>query len=187
MSRGAKIAIVIGVLALVLYLLLASPYNRLVSLEEKVEKARADIEVQLNRRLDLIPNLVETVKGYASHERETLQSVTEARQQVVKAEGLPAKLAANQQLTGALTRLLAVVERYPDLKASQNFRMLQDQLEGTENRISVARTRYNEAVRAYNTAIRSFPTLIIAKLLGFDPREPFQAPEGADQAPKVKF
>jgi LemA protein len=162
-------------------------YNGLIRLRNQVKNAWAQIDVQLKRRYDLVPNLVETVKGYASHERETLQSVTEARQQVVKAEGLPAKLAANQQLTGALTRLLAVVERYPDLKASQNFRMLQDQLEGTENRISVARTRYNEAVRAYNTAIRSFPTLVMAKLLGFDSREPFQAPEGADQAPKVKF
>jgi LemA protein len=187
MSRGAKIAIIIGAVVLVLYFLLASPYNRLVSLDERVEQARADIEVQLNRRLDLVPNLVETVKGYAAHERETLQGVTEARQQVVKAQGLPAKLAANQELSSALTRLLAVVERYPDLKASQNFRMLQDQLEGTENRISVARTRYNEAVRAYNTAIRSFPTVILANLMGFDAKEPFQAPEGAKEAPKVKF
>ena len=187
MGRGAKIAIGIGVVVLILYLLLASPYNQLVSLQERVAKARADVEVQLNRRLDLIPNLVETVKGYAAHERQTLEAVIKARRQVAAAGTLAQKLAANQGLTQALGRLMVVVERYPQLKASQNFRALQDQLEGTENRIAVARTRYNEAVRAYNTAIRRFPTVIVARLLGFAPEQTFAAPTQARQAPKVKF
>ena len=187
MGRGAKIAIGIGVVVLILYFLLASPYNRLVSLEEQVKQASANVEVVLNRRLDLIPNLVETVKGYASHERETLEAVIKARKQAVSAGSLPEKLEANQMLSSALSRLLVVVERYPDLKASSNFRALQDQLEGTENRISVARTRYNEAVKQYNTSIRSFPTVFLAKIMGFEAKKPFAAPEAAKQAPKVKF
>jgi LemA protein len=187
MGRGTKIAIGIGVIVLILYFLLASPYNRLVSLEEQVNQAGANIEVQLNRRLDLIPNLVETVKGYASHERETLEAVVKARQQAVSAGNLPQKMEANQQLSSALSRLLVVVERYPDLKASQNFRALQDQLEGTENRISVARTRYNEAVKQYNTTIRTFPTVLLAKFMNFQAKQLFAAPEAAKQAPKVKF
>ena len=187
MSRGAKIAIGIGVLALIVYLLLASPYNTLVSLDENVAKAKADVEVTLQRRLDLIPNLVETVKGYASHEKETLEAVTKARQQVAAAPSLDGKLAANQGLSSALSRLMVVVERYPDLKANQNFRSLQDQLEGTENRISVARNRYNRSVQEYNTTIRRFPTLIMARLLGYNPKEGFKADPGAAKAPKVKF
>lgn len=187
MSRSAKIAIGIGVAALILFLLLASPYNSLVNLDETVNKAQADVEVTLQRRLDLIPNLVETVRGYAAHERDTLEAVTKARQQVTQAPDLDAKLQANQALTSALGRLLLVVERYPDLKASQGFRQLQDQLEGTENRISVARTRYNNAVLEYNRTVRSFPTLIMARLLGYQPRAVWQAAPEAQKAPKVDF
>ena len=187
MGRGAKWAIGIGIIALLLFLLLVSPYNTLVNLDEQVSQAKNNIEVTLQRRLDLIPNLVETVKGYAAHERQTLEAVTKARQQVAAAPSLAGKLAANQQLTSALGRLLVVVERYPDLKASQNFRALQDQLEGTENRIAVARTRYNQAVLAYNTAIRRFPTLILARLLGYTPKQGFAAEPQAQKAPKVKF
>ncbi len=187
MGRGAKWAIGIGIVALLLFLLLVSPYNTLVNLDERVSQAKSNIEVTLQRRLDLIPNLVETVKGYAAHERQTLEAVTKARQQVAAAPNLAGKLAANQQLTSALGRLLVVVERYPELKASQNFRALQDQLEGTENRIAVARTRYNQAVLAYNTAIRRFPTLILARLLGYTPKQGFEAAPQAQKAPKVKF
>lgn len=187
MSRSAKIAIGIGVAALVLFLLLASPYNSLVNLDETVNKAQADVEVTLQRRLDLIPNLVETVRGYAAHERETLEAVTKARQQVTQAPDLGSKLEANQALTSALGRLLVVVERYPDLKANQGFRQLQDQLEGTENRIAVARTRYNNAVLEYNRSVRSFPTLILARLVGYQPRAVWQAAPEAQQAPKVDF
>ncbi len=187
MSRSAKIAIGIGVAALILFLLLASPYNSLVNLDETVNKAQADVEVTLQRRLDLIPNLVETVRGYAAHERETLEAVTKARQQVTQAPDLGSKLEANQALTSALGRLLVVVERYPDLKANQGFRQLQDQLEGTENRIAVARTRYNNAVLEYNRSVRSFPTLILARLVGYQPRAVWQAAPEAQQAPKVDF
>jgi LemA protein len=187
MGRGAKWAIGIGVVVVLLFLLLVSPYNTLVGLDESVNKARSDIEVTLQRRLDLIPNLVNTVKGYAAHERETLEAVVKARQQVVSAGDLAAKLKANQELSGALSRLLVVVERYPDLKASANFRDLQAQLEGTENRIAVARTRFNQAVLSYNTAIRRFPTLILARLLGYAPKQGFAGAPEAQKAPKVKF
>ncbi|MCB2188342.1 MAG: LemA family protein [Deltaproteobacteria bacterium] len=187
MRRGAKIAIIIGALALIVFLLLVSPYNSLVNLDEQVSQAQANVQVVLQRRLDLIPNLVETVKGYASHERETLEAVVKARQQVMQAPSLDQKLAANQELTSALGRLMVVVERYPDLKASENFRALQDQLEGTENRISVARTRYNDAVRVYNTEIRSLPTVFLARLLGYQARQPFTAAPEAQTAPKVNF
>jgi LemA protein len=187
MNRSAKIAIGIGIAALILFLTLASPYNTLVNLDETVNKAQADVEVTLQRRLDLIPNLVETVRGYAAHERDTLEAVTKARQQVAQAPNLDAKLQANQALTSALGRLLVVVERYPDLKANQGFRQLQDQLEGTENRIAVARTRYNNAVLEYNRTVRGFPTLILARLLGYQPRPVWQAAPEAQKAPKVDF
>ncbi len=187
MGRGAKAALGVAVLALIAFFVLASPYNTLVALDEAVTKAKADVEVVIQRRLDLIPNLVETVRGYATHERETLEAVTKARQQVVQAPTLDQKLAENQRLTGALGRLLVAVERYPDLKASQNFRSLQDQLEGTENRIAVARNRYNAAIQEYNLAIRRFPTVIMASLLGYTPKEGFAAAPEAQSAPKVKF
>ena len=187
MSRGAKIAIGIGLVALIVYFMLASPYNTLVSLDESVVRAQADVEVNLQRRLDLIPNLVETVKGYAAHERETLEAVIKARQQVAQAGSLDQKLDASQGLTSALGRLMVVVERYPDLKANQNFRQLQDQLEGTENRIAVSRTRYNSAVQEYNRTIRSFPTLILARLIGYQPRKAYTAAPQAQEAPQVRF
>lgn len=187
MGRGAKIAIGIGAVALIVFLLLVSPYNSLVQLDEGVSQARANVEVTLQRRLDLIPNLVETVKGYAAHEKDTLTAVTEARAKVAGAANLQDKLSANSELTGALSRLMVVVERYPDLKASTNFRALQDQLEGTENRIAVARTRYNQSVREYNIAIRRFPTVLLAGLLGFQAKEAFEAAPDAKTAPKVKF
>jgi len=187
--------------AVVLAVLLAygwvkGTYNGLVAAEEQVAKAWADVESSYQRRADLIPNLVETVKGYAAHEKDVLTQVTEARSRVgqirVDARGLtPGALEqfrkAQQGLSGALSRLLAVAERYPDLKASQNFLDLQTQLEGTENRINVARTRYNEAARAYNTRIRSFPANLFARAFGFEPKPYFQAEEGAQTAPKVKF
>ncbi len=194
MSRGAKWAIGIGIGCLVIFLALFSfyqfvkgDYNKLVTLDEMVGQAKSNIEVTLQRRLDLIPNLVETVKGYAAHERQTLEAVTKARQQVAAAPDLAGKLAANQGLTSALGRLMVVVERYPQLKASTNFRALQDQLEGTENRIAVARTRYNQAVRTYNTAIRSFPTLILARMFNYTAKQGYEASPEAQKAPKVKF
>ena len=190
------IVVLVILLAIVGWIILS--FNRLVRLRNQAKNAWRQIDVQLKRRHDLIPNLVETVKAYAAHEKETLQAVTEARSRVgqvnVKAENLsdPAAMqrfqAAQGELSGALSRLLVVAERYPDLKASQNFRDLQNQLEGTENRINVARQRYNEAVRVFNTSIRTFPNNLTNKfLLHLERKEPFQAEAGAEKAPKVKF
>lgn len=182
--------IVIGVIVLVILIFLFSvwgTYNRLVALDEGVKTAWSQVENQLQRRLDLIPNYVETVKGYAKHEREVLTEVTKARAKVAGAGSIEGKIAANNELSSALARLLVVVERYPDLKANQNFIRLQDELAGTENRIAVERRRYNEAVRVYNTKIRSFPTNIMAGMFGFGRADLFQAPEAAKAPPKVKF
>jgi LemA protein len=173
-------------------------YNQIQQNEEGVFAAWADVEATYQRRADLIPNLVETVKAYAAHERETLEAVTQARSKVgqmnisAKDLGDPALLekfqAAQGELSSALSRLMVVVERYPDLKASQNFSDLQHQLEGTENRINVARQRYNEAVRVFNTSIRTFPNSLTNKLLlHLERKEPFKAEAGAAEAPKVKF
>jgi LemA protein len=185
-----KPLIVIGVIvliALIFFFSIRGTYNRLVALDEGVKAAWAQVENQFQRRLDLIPNYVETVKGYAKQEREVLIQVTEARAKVAGAGSIEGKIGANNQLSSALARLLVVVERYPDLKSNQNFLRLQDELAGTENRIAVERRRYNEAVRGYNTKIRSFPTVLYAGLLGFGRAELFQAPEGAEEPPKVTF
>jgi len=184
--------------ALMLTFLSGCGYNQMQKNEEAVFASWADVEATYQRRADLIPNLVETVKAYASHERETLQAVTEARARVgqtsLTAKDLdnPAALekfqSAQGQLSGALSRLLLVVERYPDLKADQNFRDLQHQLEGTENRINVARQRYNDTVRVFNSSIRTFPNNLTNNfLLHLERKEPFKAQEGAEQVPKVKF
>jgi LemA protein len=162
-------------------------YNTMVTLDEGVKGAWGQVETQLQRRMDLIPNYVETVKGYAAHEKETFIQVTEARSKVAGAGSIPEKIQANNQLTSALSRLMVVVERYPDLKANQNFIALQDELAGTENRISVARMRYNEAVKTYNVSIRKFPQNIIANMFDFERAEFFEAPKEAKEVPKVKF
>ncbi len=173
-------------------------YNRIQENEEAVFAAWADVEATYQRRADLIPNLVETVKAYAAHEKETLQAVTEARARVgqVKIDasqlGDAASVArfqqAQQGMSGALSRLLLVAERYPDLKANQNFRDLQHQLEGTENRINVARQRYNRSVQSFNSSIRAFPgNLTNQFLLKLERKAPFKAAAGAEQAPQVKF
>jgi len=173
-------------------------YNTMQSNEEAVKAAWGDVEAAYQRRNDLIPNLVETVKAYAKHEKETLESVTQARSKVGSIQvskdmiGDPKAMAQFQQaqasMSGALSRLLLVAERYPDLKANQNFRDLQNQLEGTENRINVARTRYNKAVQEFNTSIRIFPnSLTNSLILHLTPKEPFKADPGAERAPQVKF
>lgn len=173
-------------------------YNLMQSNEEAVNKAWGDVESTLQRRADLIPNLVEVVKGYASHEKETLQAVIEARSKATAVNLTPGDLSnaeamaqfsqAQGGLTSALSRLMVVVEQYPDLKANQNFMDLQSQLEGTENRINVARQRYNEAVETFNFSIRKFPnSLTNSILLHLDRKEYFKADEGAKAAPKVKF
>lgn len=173
-----------------------SGYNGLVTMDENVSGQWSNVETQYQRRADLIPNLVNTVKGYASHEKETLEGVVEARskatQMTVDANDLtPEKLAEYQKAQGAVTsalgKLLAITENYPDLKANQNFLELQAQLEGTENRINVARTNFNNAAKNFNTAIRRFPKNILAGLFGFEKRAYFEAAEGSEQAPKVEF
>ena len=173
-----------------------SAYNGLVKMDEGVNTAWSNVENQYQRRADLIPNLVNTVKGYATHEKETLEAVMSARskatQMTIDADNLtPEKLQQYQKAQGeigaALGRLLAITENYPDLKANENFKELQAQLEGTENRISVERRNFNEVAREYNTSIRKFPKTIIAGMCGFDKRPYFEAEEGANKAPEVKF
>lgn len=181
------IIIVIVALVVIPLLYLKGTYNNLVTMDEGVKAAWAQVENQLQRRYDLIPNLVETVKGYASHEQELFVKVTEARSRVGGAGSVTDKIAANNSLSSALSRLLVVVERYPELKANTNFIRLQDELAGTENRIAVERRRYNETVRAYNTTIRHFPKNIIAGIFGFERASLFEVPEEKQEAPKVSF
>ncbi|WP_425291867.1 LemA family protein [Caldanaerovirga acetigignens] len=179
------LAIVVVVAFLLLFAF--SSYNGLVAAEENVNSKWSQVENQLQRRADLIPNLVETVKGYAAHEQEIFTEVTRAREKLISAGSVAEKAQADAELTSALSRLLAIVENYPTLKADANFRQLADELAGTENRIAVARMDYNNAVQRYNSRIRSFPTVIIAKIMGFEKKEYFKAEEGAYEAPKVDF
>lgn len=188
------IAILIGLIVLVV--MGFSSYNGLVEKEEGVSTAWSQVENQYQRRADLIPNLVSTVKGYAAHEQETLQSVIEARSKATSTtinadqmdEAALARFQRSQDaLSSALSRLMIVVEKYPDLKANENFRDLQNQLEGTENRITVARQDFNNVAKAYNTSIRKFPTSIVAAIAGFEKRPYFSAQEGSEVAPQVDF
>ncbi len=162
-------------------------YNTMVTMDEEINGSWAQLENVLQRRFDLIPNLVETVKGYASHESEVLIQVTEARAKVGGAGSPASRMQAEGELSSALSRLMVVVENYPDLKANQNFLALQDQLEGTENRIAVERGRYITTVKIYNQLIRKFPANFLAGSFGFSIRESFEASDGAETAPKVKF
>ncbi len=191
MAGGKKtlliVVVVIVVLAGLIYSFFKGSYNRFVTLDEGVKSAWAQVENQLQRRYDLIPNLVETVKGYAKQEKDVLVEVTNARARVGGAATVPDKISANNELSGALSRLLVVMEQYPDLKSNQNFLRLQDELAGTENRISVERKRYNDAVQGYNVAIRSFPANLLAGMFGFGKAAFFEVPAAAKAAPQVKF
>lgn len=187
---------IIVVLFIVGYSWVKGTYNTMVTRDEGVKTAWSQVENQYQRRMDLIPNLVNTVKGYATHEKETLEGVVSARAEATKTTIDPSNLneesmkkfqAAQGELSSALSRLMVVLERYPDLKANQNFSELQAQLEGTENRISVERKRFNETAQSYNTYIRSFPTNILAGMFGFQPKAYFSADSGAEKAPKVEF
>ncbi len=178
--------IVLGVLA-VLVIWAISIYNRLVAMRQRVSQSFADIDVQLKQRHDLIPNLVETVKGYASHERGTLEAVVQARNAAIAAPGIEQKVAAENMLTGALRQLFAVAEAYPDLKANQNFLQLQEELTGTESRIAFSRQFYNEQVLAYDNALEQFPSNVIAGMFNFEPKVYFEAEDAARTAPKVDF
>jgi LemA protein len=187
-KRNLIIGIVVAlVIVLSLYSFFKGNYNKFVSLDESVKSSWAQVENQLQRRFDLIPNLVETVKGYAKQEKDVLVEVTNARARVGGAGNVPDKIKANNELSGALSRLLVVVEKYPDLKSNQNFIRLQDELAGTENRIAVERKRYNDAVKTYNVAIRSFPANLLAGVFGFRNATFFEAPATAKAAPQVKF
>lgn len=191
MRRLRRTIVVVLAVVLAIFLAaggtLAATYNRLVNVSEQVNEQWAQIESQLQRRYDLIPNLVETVKGYAAHEQEVFTAVAEARARLAGAASTSEQVQAANQMESALARLLVIVERYPDLKANEQFNRMMDELAGTENRINVARMRYNEAVKQYNRIIRTFPTVLLAGALGFDQRPYFQAQEGAETAPRVNF
>ncbi|MCF8232826.1 MAG: LemA family protein [Bacteroidales bacterium] len=199
-GKGTLIALVtVGTIVLLALIMIGtgvSKYNKLVSLEENVNEKWSQVENVYQRRADLIPNLVNTVKGYAEHEQQTLTKVIEARSKATSVNVDPENLdseslqkfqQAQKGLSSALSRLMVVVERYPNLKASQNFRDLQAQLEGTENRISVERRKFNQAARKYNTKLRQFPTNMIANTMGFEKKAYFEADQGADEAPQVEF
>ena len=195
MKKNKGLIITIVVIALVAIWGISS-YNGLVSMDENVSNQWANVETQYQRRSDLIPNLVTTVKGYAKHESETLEAVMAARSQATQmkidpSNCTPQQLAAYQKAQGdvttALGKLLAITENYPDLKANQNFLELQSQLEGTENRINVARKDFNDTAKKYNTSLRRFPRNIVASMFGFEKRNYFEAEAGAEKAPKVEF
>ena len=199
MFKNKALWITIAIIVVLLfagYSWVKGTYNTMVTQDEGVKTAWSQVENQYQRRMDLIPNLVNTVKGYATHEKETLEGVVSARAEATKTTIDPSNLneesmkkfqAAQGELSSALSRLMLVIERYPDLKANQNFSELQAQLEGTENRISVERKRFNEPAQSYNTYIRSFPTNILAGMFGFQPKAYFSAESGAEKAPKVEF
>ncbi|TKI46273.1 LemA family protein [Lysinibacillus tabacifolii] len=179
----AIIVIILGVFAL----LFIPKYNSLVTAEENVDSKWAQVENQLQRRYDLIPNLVESVKGYAKHEQEVIASITEARAQLGNAQTPEQQAIANDALNGALGRLLVVVENYPNLKADANFRQLMDELAGTENRLAVAREDYNNEVQGFNKIVKRFPGNVVAGMFGFEQKEYFKAAAGAEKAPAVDF
>lgn len=188
--KNKKVLVVLGVVALVIVLLVSSvvgTYNSLVKLEADLESKQATISTQLQRRSDLIPNLVNTVKGYAAHEEEVYTAIADARSKLAGADSVEDLSEANGELSAAISRLLVVVENYPELKANENFIALQDQLEGTENRIATARNDYNEAAKTYNTKIRKFPSNIFAGMFGFEKADYFEADAGAEVAPEVSF
>ena len=194
--KKLSIPVIIIAVVAVIAIMCVSAYNSLVSSEESVDTAWSQVENVYQRRADLIPNLVNTVKGYAAHEKETLEGVVSARAKATQMTIDPTNLtpeaiekfqAAQGELGSALGKLLAITENYPDLKANENFKELQAQLEGTENRIAVERKKFNETAQVYNTSIRKFPRSIVASIFGFERKPYFKAQEGAEQAPTVQF
>lgn len=177
----------IVIILIVLGIMFVPNYNKLVTQEENVDQAYAQVENQLQRRLDLIPNLVNTVKGFASHEKEVLGDIADARARLAGARGVEEQANADAALSGVLSRLLVVVENYPELKADANFRQLMDELAGTENRIGVARQDYNNEVSTFNRRVKRFPGNIVATIFGFDEKDYFKADAAANEAPKVDF
>ena len=196
MKKGLIVLLVVAAVVLGIYFWFQGNYNRMVKIDEGVQAAWSQVENVYQRRADLIPNLVATVKGYAEHEQQTLEGVVSARSKATQITVDPENLTSEQlakyqkaqgELGAALGKLLAITENYPNLKANENFLSLQSQLEGTENRIAVERNKYNEAARSYNTTIRQFPKNIVASMFGFEKKPYFEASEGAKEAPKVEF
>ena len=177
---------IIAVIAIIAIMAIAG-YNGMVSKREAVDSALSDLDVMLQRRADLIPNLVSTVKGYTNHENEVIDKITEARAKLTSANSVEEKSEANNELSSSLKALRVVVENYPDLKSSENFKQLSDELAGTENRIAVARKDYNNAVKTLNTTIKKFPNNIIAGMFGFEQAEYFEADESSTEVPSVNF
>lgn len=187
MKKSTIVIIVVVVILVAIIAGLVSNYNGVVSLSEEVDNKFATIDTMLQRRADLIPNLVNTVKGYTNQEQAVIDSVTDARAKLAGANSVGEKANADQELRTALSNLLVVVENYPDLKSSQNFINLSDELAGTENRIATARKDYNDAVKEYNTKIKRFPTNIVSGMFGYGEKEYFQASEGSEEVPTVDF
>ncbi len=187
MKKSTIVIIVVVVILVAIIAGLVSNYNGVVSLSEEVDNKFATIDTMLQRRADLIPNLVNTVKGYTNQEQAVIDSVTDARAKLAGANSVGEKANADQELSTALSNLLVVVENYPDLKSSQNFINLSDELAGTENRIATARKDYNDAVKEYNTKIKRFPTNILSGMFGYGEKEYFQASEGSEEVPTVDF
>ena len=186
-KKAVIVLVVILILVSIPFMMAIDAKNKFVTLDEDANNAWANVETVLQRRYDLIPNLVNTVKGYAAHEKGVLEEITRLRSQWGESKTVEQKAETANQMESALSRLMVVVEQYPDLKANQNFLALQDELAGTENRISVERRRYNDAVKQYNVAIRRFPGSFFAGIFGFDKRVPFEAADGAGVAPQVQF
>lgn len=193
-NKGLIILVIVVAVVLILFSWFKSTYNNMVQRQETVSAQLGNLQTQYQRRADLIPNLVSTVKGYATHEQSTLEQVTEARAKATQtqlnindAQALSQYMQAQGQLSSALSRLMAISENYPDLKANQNFLDLQTQLEGTENRIAVERRKYNEAARDFNVHIKTFPRNLLAGMFGFQPSPYFEAQAGAEAAPVVQF
>ncbi|MFD0671211.1 LemA family protein [Cohnella sp. GCM10027633] len=187
MKGSAKIWLIVGAIAVVVVLSAVTSYNKLVSADTAADNAFANIDTNLQRREDLIPNLVNTVKGYAAHEKEVFQAIADARSKLAGASTPEQVSEANSQLEGALSRLLVIVENYPTLKADTQFSKLTDELAGTENRIAIARKDYNDAVTNYNTRIKKFPAAIYAGMFGFEKKALFKAAPGAETVPEVNF
>lgn len=187
LKKGAKILLAILVLVVVLVVYTFSIYNSLVRMRENVNSKWSQVENQLQRRADLIPNLVNTVKGYAKHEKEIFETLAQARSKLLNSSTVEDKAKANDELSSAISRLLMIVENYPNLKADKAFVQLMDELSGTENRIAVARKDYNDAVKQYNMKIKVFPNVLIARMFGFEKRQYFQASSQAQNVPSVDF